>query len=79
MHVLTENEMGRKMNKKRIAFALTIGLSFLAVVLGNEDVAATYHPIAPHIEAFINFAGPQIPVAAMLLGIGIVGFAGIQR
>ena len=67
------------MNKKRFAFVLASGLSLLAMVIGNEEVIATYHPMGPHIEAFIDFAAPQIPVAAMLLGIGIVGFAGIQR
>lgn len=67
------------MNKKWIAFVLASGLSLLAMVIGNEDVAATYYPMAPHIEAFMDLAVPQIPVAAVLLGIGIVGFAGIQR
>jgi hypothetical protein len=58
-----------------IALTLTCGLAFLALMLGNGGVAALHYSLLPKIKVFLNFVFPHLPVVAMLLGIGIVGFA----
>ena len=54
-------------------------LAFLSVTLASGNVAALHYTLTPHIEAFLDYTVTQIPVGTMLLGIGIVGFAGLQR
>lgn len=67
------------MKKILSVLIFTSGLAFLSVTLASGNVAVLHSTLTPHIEAFMNYTVTQIPVGAMLLGIGIVGFAGIQR
>ncbi|WP_419656231.1 uncharacterized protein Dvar_53360 [Desulfosarcina variabilis str. Montpellier] len=63
------------MKKIVIALTLACSLAFLAVMFGNGGVAALHYSLLPKIKAFLDFVFPHVPVVAMLLGIGIVGFA----
>jgi len=67
------------MKKRLMTLLLISGLSLLFVTLSNGDAATPNHMLSLHFESFWDYAANQIPTAAMLLGIGIVGFAGIQR